>query len=60
MTVWLVDEGWTLVTTAASPLAGIVRKGAEAMAGAYETLQDPDRVELCASQFPPHASRPVI
>ncbi|MGA0567326.1 hypothetical protein ACO2Q7_08350 [Rathayibacter sp. KR2-224] len=57
VTVWLVDEGWTVATTEASPLANAVRKAAEAMAGTYRTLADPDHVELCASQLPPHASR---
>lgn len=28
VTLWLVDEGWTGVTTATSPLADIVQKGA--------------------------------
>ena len=60
VTVWLVDEGWTVVTPEGSPLADAVRKAAEAMSGTYRTLEDPDHVELCESQLPSHASRPVI
>lgn len=33
LTICLVDEGWTVMTTADSPLAPVVRKGAEAMHG---------------------------
>ena len=62
VTVCLVHEGWTVVTAAASPLAGIVRKGAAAVGGVYRTLEDPAHVQVehCLSQLPPHAGRPAI
>lgn len=62
VTVWLVDEGWTVITTAASPLAGIVRKGAEAMGCTYRTLENPTWLHAthCPSQLPPHVDRPAI
>lgn len=62
VTVCLVDEGWTVITSEASTLADAVRKAAEAMAGTYRALEDPNhvQVELCASQLPPHVARPAI
>jgi hypothetical protein len=60
VTVSLVDEGWTVATIGAAPLADAVRKAAEAMAGTYRTLEDPDHLELSASQLPPRPSGPVI
>jgi hypothetical protein len=38
LAIWLVDEGWTVMTTTDSPLAPVVRKGAEAMHGTYHEI----------------------
>ncbi|NNC13761.1 hypothetical protein HII28_18000 [Planctomonas sp. JC2975] len=55
LTVWLVDEGWTVMTTAESPLADLVRRGAEAMAGTYRTMEDLSGVQVVPApqQLPP-------
>ncbi|NNC13412.1 hypothetical protein HII28_16190 [Planctomonas sp. JC2975] len=55
LAIWLVDEGWTVMTTTDSPLAPVVRKGAEAMHGTYHTIEDSrsSRVEPCEYRLPP-------
>ena len=39
LAIWLIDEGLTVMTTADSPLAPVVRKGAAAMHGAYRSYE---------------------
>ena len=55
LTVWLVDEGWTVMTGADSPLAGLVQRAADAMAGSYRTVEDSTDVRIVASarRLPP-------
>ena len=55
LTVWLVDEGWTVVTSVESPLAAPVRKAAAAMSGTYRQLEETAgiRVEPSPDHLPP-------
>ena len=55
LTVWLVDEGWTVATTTESPLADLVRRGADAMAGTYRTAEQAPGLRVVPSerQLPP-------
>ena len=52
VTVWLVDEGWTVMTRADSPLADLVRRGAEAMSGTYRALEEHAGMRVTASSHP--------
>lgn len=54
LTVWLVDEGWTVTTTADSVLAEAVRSAVRAMGGTY-VLLPADGAELVhvAQPLPP-------
>ena len=52
VTVWLVDEGWTVMTRAHSPLAEVVRRGAEAMSGTYRALEEHAGMRVTASPHP--------
>jgi hypothetical protein len=56
LAIWLIDEGWTVMTTADSPLAPIVRKGAEAMHGTYRPYEGAaaSHIETAGIQLPPH------
>ncbi|GAB3393368.1 hypothetical protein GCM10027568_22330 [Humibacter soli] len=55
LTIWLVDEGWTVTTTTGSPLASVVRKGAEAMHGTYHAIPDLTltRIQRSRHHLPP-------
>jgi hypothetical protein len=54
-TVWLIDEGWTVATTAGSPLANLVHRATEAMASSYRTVEDDSTVQMVPSgrRLPP-------
>jgi hypothetical protein len=52
VTVWLVDEGWTVMTRADSPLAGPVQRGAEAMSGTYRALEKHASMRVTTTQHP--------
>ena len=56
LAIWLIDEGWTLMTTAESPLAPVVSKGAEALHGTYRPYESAaaGRIETTEKQLPPH------
>jgi hypothetical protein len=51
LAIWLVDEGWTVMTTTDSPLAPVVRKGAEAMHGTYRAIEDRRSASIQPSPF---------
>ena len=55
LAIWLMDEGWTVMTMADSPLAPVVRKGAEAMHGTYRSYDSRNaaRIESSRHQLPP-------
>ncbi|GAB3388534.1 hypothetical protein GCM10027568_09640 [Humibacter soli] len=55
LTIWLIDEGWTVTTTTDSPLAPVVRKGAEAMHGTYRPIDGSraSHVESSRCKLPP-------
>lgn len=55
LAIWLVDEGWTVMTTTDSPLAPVVRKGAEAMHGTYREYERSQVTDIAraATQLPP-------
>ncbi|HVX07327.1 hypothetical protein, partial [Humibacter sp.] len=38
--LWMVDEGWTVMTATDSPLAEVVRQSARALDGSYIELKD--------------------
>lgn len=59
LAIWLVDEGWTVMTTTDSPLAPVIRKGAEAMHGTYRAIEDHGsaRVEPSQYRLPPRLER---
>ncbi|NNC12104.1 hypothetical protein HII28_09455 [Planctomonas sp. JC2975] len=59
LAIWLVDEGWTVMTTADSALAPVVRKGAEAMHGNYRSTEDRGEAHIQPSQhhLPPRLGR---
>jgi hypothetical protein len=46
LTIWLVDEGWTVMTRADSVLAEAVRSGAAAMHGTYRAVGDDPSARL--------------
>ena len=52
VTVWLVDEGWTVMTRADSPMADLVRRGAEAMSGTYRALDEHTGMRVTTSSHP--------
>lgn len=52
VTVWLVDEGWTVMTRADSPLADLVRRGVEAMSGTYRALEEHGAVRVATAPHP--------
>ena len=55
LAIWLVDEGWTVMTTVDSPLGPVVRKAVEAMHGTYRTLGNTKggRIRTAERQLPP-------
>ena len=55
LALWLVDEGWAVTTATDSPLAVVVRRGADVLHGAYVNLHDlPDAcVAATGQQLPP-------
>jgi len=50
LALWLVDEGWTVTTTTNSPLAEVVRRGAEALCGTYVNLPDDAAAGVAATR----------
>jgi hypothetical protein len=56
LAIWLIDEGWIVMTMADSPLTPVVRKGAEAMHGTYRSYEGEaaGRIEKAGIQLPPH------
>ena len=52
VTVWLVDEGWTVMTRGDSPLADLVRRGAEAMSGTYRALEEHGATRVATASHP--------
>ncbi|GAB3396369.1 hypothetical protein GCM10027568_30330 [Humibacter soli] len=56
LTVWLVDEGWTVTTRADSPLADVVRRAAQAMRGKYRDVPSEEpNVTVSQHQLSPRA-----
>ena len=54
--VWLVDEGWTVMTTTDSPLEEVVRRSARALDGTFIELQEESAVHVSPA---PHAMPPL-
>lgn len=56
LAMWLIDEGWTIMASAESPLAPVVRKGAEAMHSTHVSYQGAAAggIETAGVQLGPH------
>lgn len=55
LAVWLVDEGWTVTTATDSPLAEVVRRGADALRGTYLAVDDGSAPVTAGHQLPPRS-----
>ena len=52
LAVRLVDEGWTVMTRADSPLAEVVRRGTDAMSGTYRALEEHGSMSVTNASYP--------
>lgn len=54
LAIWLIDEGWTVMTMTDSPRAPVIRKGAEAMHGTYRSYEHTSagRIDTSPLQLP--------
>jgi hypothetical protein len=60
LAVWLVDEGWTVMTTADSQLAEVVRLSAQALGGTYIELKDEPGMQMTSTRHPMPPRSPLV